>query len=308
MTAQQDRHLSQRRRRRATAAKTPAVALLIIAGVIAAAAATAPAARAAQPDPMPAPRFADTPVPRLVPASSRPKAAFSATVDHAAATSASVLIPVTLDASASSSAPNGNGNRGIQSYEWTVLRWRQDQDVGAAVRRLSGRTASVPLAPNYTYSVDLAVTDGAGERGFAAGPVWVEPQAPAVASAAAPAVGPAPKVVISSPAALQATRAADGGRVALDGSRSRPGTTGAALASYAWRAWRLSDGEPVAGGGSGLPASGARVPSAALPGGQAYTVELTVRDAAGNVGVGSAEVYVGKPGQPIPATTSATGA
>jgi hypothetical protein len=299
--AQNNHHHNHQRRRRGNAMMTSAnpaplpllllIALVASAGII--------AARAAQPDPLPASRFADVPVPRLTASSSRPRAAFTSSVNHAAATSASVLIPVTLDASGSAGASGG----GIQKYEWTVLRWREDQDVGASVRRLTGQTATVELAPNYTYSVDLAVTDGAGEKGYATGPVWVPPQEASVASAAAPPVGPAPKVVISSPAPLQPTSAADGGRVALDGSKSKPGTSGAAITSYAWRAWRLTDGEPVP-----VSAGSAARGAAALPGGQAYTLELTVRDAKGNVGVGSAEVYVGKPGKPIPATTSATGA
>lgn len=253
-------------------------------------------ARAAgQPQPQPAARFQDTPVPRYVPASSRPRAAFTSKVDHASASSASVLIPVTLDASGSSPAAT--------KYEWSVLRWRQEQDVGASVRRLTGKQATVALAPNYTYSVDLVVTDGSGVKGYATGPVWVEPQAAAVASPSAPPKGLAPKVVISSPLPLQPTSSSDGGAVTLDGSQSRPGTSGAPIVSYAWRAWRLTDGEPAL---DLAPQPGGKAAGVVLGGewGTAYTVELTVRDSQGNQGVGSAEVYVGRPGKPIPATSS----
>jgi hypothetical protein len=271
--------------------------LLLLALALALAAAPAATRAAPQPEPQPAARFADAPVPPYVAPSSRPRAAFTSKVDHASVTSASALIPVTLDASGSSPS--------AQRYEWTVLRWRQEQDVGAAVRRLAGRSVALPLAPNYTYSVDLAVMDGAGEKGFATGPVWVEPQAAAVASPDAAPVGPGPKVVISSPLPLQPTTSADGGGVTLDGSRTRPGTSGSPVVSYAWRAWRLTDGEPVL---DLSPQPGAVAKGVQLgPGGTAYTVELTARDAAGNVGVGSAEVYVGRPGKAIPATsTSAT--
>jgi hypothetical protein len=231
-------------------------------------------------------------VPRYVPPSARPRAAFTSKVNHAARTSASVLIPVTLDASASSSS--------AQKFEWTVLRWRQDQDVGAAVRRLTGKTVTVDLAPNYTYSVDLVVTDGSGEKGFATGPVWVEPQAASVASPSAAPQGAAPKVVISSPLPLQTTSGA--GSVTLDGSQSKPGTSGASIVSYAWRAWRLTDGEPVL---DLAPQPSAKAAGVLLgQGGTAYTVELTVKDAQGNVGVGSVETYVGKPGKPIPTTSA----
>jgi hypothetical protein len=248
---------------------------------------------------MPAARFEDVPVPRFVPASSRPQARFTSTVNSQAATSASVLIPVTLDASSSSSS--------AQRFEWTVLRWRQDQDVGASVRRLQGRTVTVDLAPNYTYAVDLTVTDGSGEKGFAAGPVWVPPQDEGVASRAAAASGPQPKVVISSPQALQTT--SGNGAITLDGSQSKLGNSGAALTSYAWRVWRLTDGEKVLD----LPASASPVArNVLLSGGAAnlgtaFTIELTVKDAKGNVGVGSVEAYVGRPGKPIPATSGNAG-
>jgi hypothetical protein len=281
--------LPPRRRRRAAAAAAAATSVLFL---------LLTTARAAQPDPMPAARFDDQPIPRLVPQSARPQARFTTSVNSQAATSASVRVPVSLDASASSST--------AQRFDWTVLRWRQDQDVGASVRRLSGKTVTVDLAPNYTYTVDLAVTDGAGERGFAAGPLWVPPQADGVASRAAPAVGAGPKVVISSPQALQTTSGS--GTVTLDGSQSKPGTSGAALASYGWRVWRLTDGAQVLD----LPASPRAVVTGVSLGGAgalgtAFTVELTVKDAQGNTGVGSVETYVGRPGKPIPATSGNTG-
>lgn len=289
-----------RRRGRPSALTRPrTTTTLLAAAACAACAALAACARAAQPDPMPAARFEDVPVPRFVPASSRPQARFTSTVNSQAATSASVLIPVTLDASSSSSS--------AQRFEWTVLRWRQDQDVGASVRRLQGRTVTVDLAPNYTYAVDLTVTDGSGEKGFAAGPVWVPPQDEGVASRAAAASGPQPKVVISSPQALQTT--SGNGAITLDGSQSKLGNSGAALTSYAWRVWRLTDGEKVLD----LPASASPVArNVLLSGGAAnlgtaFTIELTVKDAKGNVGVGSVEAYVGRPGKPIPATSGNAG-
>jgi hypothetical protein len=133
--------------------------------------------------------------------------------------------------------------------------------------------------------------------------VWVEPQAAKVASPEAAPVGAGPKVVISSPLPLQTT--SSDGSVTLDGSRSKPGTSGSPIVSYAWRAWRLTDGEPVL---ELSPQPGAVAKGVQLGrGGTAYTIELTARDAAGNMGVGSAEVYVGRPGKAIPTTsTSAT--